>query len=476
MKMNWSVLFCSLTLLLAGCGAEQFGSVPKSTSENPNKLTSYSHKSCSQYTLIKPKVDVVYLVDNSGSATVIANGAKSAIVSTVDSLSSDFDYRVIVTPLLATANGNNEYQVMTNSSDLVGIPSDIRRINSSSQFTFFQTPQPGSEKGLERTVSFLNAHRNSLLRKGSHLIVVLISNGRDQAVEDDTGTGNVQDTNLYNTHLTNLRALKASPYSHKLRLFSVTAKTHLCQPGYWSANLSYAAMAKQLYAESGAGDNSLNMDSYDLCGDGLSSLFSGINNSIKQEVLNHSYRYWPITFAENNESISLPELKVIKISPNGTQTELPRTSAWVYEDRGSAVSVNTRELPTVGEPVTGRHFVKFTNGNLITFPDCVLIQGISKTEYFGYVVIPQKPIESSIYIRVNGALIPNSAWSLVKDGSGQPIQTTQNIKVDNPSANPPGEANPPLIKTGFMVKINSANYYYKSGDNVEVNYQGAPVN
>lgn len=476
MKLQWSALFTLSTLLfLASCGSEQFGSVPRSTTSNPDSLTSYASKSCSQSTLVKPKVDVVYLVDNSGSANVIADGAKSAIQSTVNSLSSDFDYRVIVTPLLETATGNSDYQVMTNSSDLAGIPSDQRRVYSSSQFNFFKTPQPGLEKGLQRSVSFLNSHRSSLLRNGSHLIVVLLSNGRDQEVEEDTGSGNVQDTTVYNSRLASLRALKNSPYSHNLRFFSVTAKTHLCQPGYWSANLSYAAMAKQIYAESGASDNSALMDSYDLCGDGLSTLFSGINSSIKQEVLKHQYRYWPITFAENNENVSISQLKVVKVDPNGNQSELAKNTVWVYEDKGSSVSVNTRELPTVGEPVVGRHFVRFTDGNLITFPDCVLISSVSKTEYFGYFVIPQKPVESTISVRVNGMTIPNSAWTLMKDSSGIPVQLTQNIKVNNPTATPPGEANPPIIKTGFMLKINSPSNYYKSGDNVEVSYQAAAI-
>src|SRR5690606_21836222 len=143
MKIQWSVFYSLLLLMtLVSCGSEQFGSAPKSQAEKPDGLSSYAHSSCSTYTLIKPKVDVLY---------------------------------VIGTPLLETAGGNQDYQVMTNSADLAGIPSDGRRVSSASSFSFFSNaPIYGIEKGLSRVVDFVTTHRGNLIRNNSYLMIVLV--------------------------------------------------------------------------------------------------------------------------------------------------------------------------------------------------------------------------------------------------------------------------------------------------------------
>ena len=468
MKIQWSVFFSFMFLLsIVGCGSEQFGTVPRSTSESASPLQSYTNTACSTYTLIKPKVDVLYVVDNSFSSFYIANDIKTALSNTVNSLSKDFDYRVIGTPLIETVTGNNDYQIMTNSPDLAGVPSDSRRISSASAFNFFSNaPISGVEKGVSRVVNFVGAHKNSLLRNNAYLIVVLVSNGRDLEIEEDAGFFNGEtrlNTALYNDRLSSLRNLKTEMNSMQFRMMSVTPKS-VCIPGYRTALKSYSKISNDLYVDSLATDNNVNLDSYDLCSSsGIGSVFTAINNSIKQVVLPHQYRYWPITFAENNEMVSLSEIKVKKISPNGSAVDLARDTDWVYEDKVTAQSVSTRELPTLGEPVTGRHFIKFTN--LLTYPDCVLVTSISRTEYFGYIVLPQKPRVDTISVRINGNLLPKSTTNGWSDLTSAP--QTRNIKVPHPN---PGDENPPVMRTGFMLQLNGATNYYKSGDKVEVNF------
>jgi hypothetical protein len=467
MKIKWSV-FLSLILLffLVSCGSEEFGTVPKSTTSKPDPITSYSHSSCSTYTLIKPKVDVLYVVDNSSSSYYIANDIKTALSNTVKSLSSDFDFRVVGTQLISTPSGNNDYQVLTNSPDLQGIPSDSRKISSAGDFSFFATPSSGTERGLGRVVDFISFHRGNLLRNNAYLVIVLVSNGRDLEVEEDAGFGNGEtklNTVLYNGRLTSLRSLRSQMSALQLRLFSVTAKS-TCVPGYRTALKSYVKMSADLYTDSLATDNDATRDSYDLCSSGgVTSIFTAINNSIKQVVLPHEYRYWPITFANNNEMVDLAKVKVQKISPNGSSLTLSRDTEWFYENRNPVATINTRELPTPGEPYTGSHFIRFANR--IVYPDCVLVTSVSKTEYFGYIVLPQKPKIETVSVRINGRLIPKgptNGWS------DQSITTsTRNIKVPYPN---PGDENPPLIRTGYMLKLNGTANYYKSGDAVEVNY------
>lgn len=472
MKIQWSVFFSFLFLFtLVSCGSEEFGTAPQSTSTSANPLSSFSHSSCSTYTLIKPKVDILYVIDNSSSSYYIANDVKTAISNTVNRLSTDFDYRVIGTPLLESAGGNNDYQVMTNSSDLQGIPADSRRVSSAGSFSFFSnSPVSGVERGLQRVVSFVDAHKNNLIRNNAYLVVVLVSNGRDLDVEEDAGYGNGEtrlNTANYNARLSSLRSLRSQMNSLQLRMISVTAKS-VCKPGWRSSLKSYVKMANQLYVDSGASDSS-NMDGYDLCdSSGVSSIFTAINNSIRQVVLPHEYRYWPITFAENNESVSLSEIQVKKVSSNGSSVNLSRDVDWVYEDRGSVQTVNTRELPTSGEPVSGRHFIRFTNR--IVYPDCVLVTSVSRTEYFGYVVLPQKPRIETVSLRINGRPITQSSSNGWSDLTSAP--STRNIKVPYPAA---GDENPPVMRTGFMLQLNGSANYYKSGDSVEVYYIPAGI-
>ncbi len=474
MKLQWSVFLLLLTV--ASCGSDEFGTASKTTKQGADALKSYTQSSCSISTLVKPKVDVLYLVDNSSSRYYIPEDIQDKLSESVDTLSKAFDYRVIGTPLLETANGNADYQVMTNSSDLTGIPSDGRRITSAGSFDFFRkSPTSGVERGLERATSFIDAHKSLLIRNSSYLIVVLISNGRDMEVEEDQGTRNGE-TRLnsikYNERLLKFRELRTTLDANQLRLFSVTAKS-VCGDGYRTALKSYVKISTDLYGESGARDNSTAQDSYNLCSTGgINGIFSAINSSIQQVVLPHEYRYWPITFAENNELVSRDELRVQRISPNGSSSVLTRDTDWYYEDLGSSQTTNLREgpnpVPGPGEPYTGRHLSRFANP--IIYPDCVLVTSVSRTEYFGFIALPQKPRVETISVRINGRTIAKSntnGWSDISATS-----RTQNIKVAYPA---PGDENPPVIRTGFMLQLNGTANYYKSGDNLEVNYLPAGI-
>lgn len=474
MKIQWSVIFSLLLLAtLVGCGGEQFGSSPQSTSSSADPLKNFSSSACSTFTLIKPKVDVVYVVDNSYSTFYVPADIKTGISNTVNLLSSDFDFRVIGTPLLETPSSNNDYEVLTNSTDLQGLPSDSRRVSSAGAFTFFsKSPIAGVEKGLDRVTKFIDFHKNNLLRPNAYLIIVLVSNGRDLEVEEDKGTGNgetIINTAVYNTRLSSFRSLKSSLNAIQLRMISLAPYSVCDAERRWrSALKSYVKMANQLYQDSQATDSS-NQDSFDLCSTGnITSIFSSINSSIKQVLQPHKYRYWPITFAENNETVSLSEIKVHKVGTDGSSVELARNSDWVYEDKGYAQAVNTRELPTQGEPINGRHFIKFTN--LLTYPDCVLVTSTSRTEYFQYIVLPQKPKPGTISVSINGNVISQSSSNGWSDETSAP--QTKNIKAAFPAA---GDENPPVVRTGFMLKLNGTSNYYKSGDTVKANYIPAGI-
>jgi hypothetical protein len=458
MKMQWSAFFSYLLLLtLVSCGSEQFGSTPQSTTSAPDGLKAYQQLSCSNFTLMRPKVDILYVVDNSGSAFYFSNDIKTAITNTVNTISTQFDYRMIGTTLIPDSTPYNDYQVLTNSTD--SLPDSSKKIISSSELTFFSNPgdQYESEKGLRRTIDFIN-NTGSLFRQDAYLLVVLVSNGRDTEVEvDNAGNGiTTQNTTNFNARVSSFNAIKARLNLTQLRFFAVTAKS-ACKDDWRRSTYSYVAMASTLPDSS----------SYDLCTSSVGNIFEQVNSSIQQQVIPHQYRYWPITFAENNETVSISEIKVKKFASDGSSSDLKRDVDWFYEDKGSAQTVYTREKPSIGEPSVGRHFIRFAN--LLTYPNCVQVSSVSRTEYFGWIALPKEPKLAGMYVTINGATIPQSTtngWSYRGNMS------VPNMKMPYPNS---GDELPAIPKSGFMIQLNGASNYYKSGDNVQVNYVPAGV-
>ena len=487
MKIQWSALFSLLLLFaLASCGEEQFGTTPRNESSSASPLVNYVDVTKSTYTLIKPQVDVLYVVDNSGSTYSISSSLKNSISSTVNTLSQSFDYRIINYPLLPTAGGFEDYQVLTNTAKREEIDSS-KIVNSYNDFNFFSNPLPENktEKGLQRIIDFITQYKDGLIRKNSYLIVVLVSNGRDYDVEPDAGFNNNQPTfnsQTYTTRLASFRSLKSSLNAIQLRLFALSATSYravspsipvTCPVEYRRADKSYRDIARQLYADSLAQDNPVYKDSFNLCvPEEVNHLFSSINQSIKQVVLKHEYSHAPITFADNNETVSLDEIRVKKISEDGSVINLVKGTHWVLVPPTTSLqTINLRSgpnpIPGPGEPHTGKHFIRFLQP--IVYPSYVHISSVSKTEYFGYVVLPQKPRNfAEVALRINGALIPKSAMF---DETGT-VQT-KNIKVVKDS-NPPVGDTPIISKTGYMIRL-SPQYYYKSGDKVEVSYVPAGI-
>jgi hypothetical protein len=483
MNNCWSAFFSLLTLLaLASCGEEQFGTTPQSKKSAPDPVVSFQQVSCSSHTLIKPEVDVLYVVDNSSSNFYISNDIKSGIQNTINSISTDFDYRVIGTPLLQTSGGNEDYQVL--AKDPSTLPASVlqKQITSSSQFTFFSNIVQGSlEPGLDRVRSFITAHQSDgLFRPGAYLFIVLISNGYDTDIETiinpngQTGyTSNGQ--SIFNDRKASLLQLKNYLQSQQFRLFSLVAHPGCTKSGWKAAEKSYIQISRDLYYQTPfPTDQSQNLtpDSYDLCKGNVSTVFSSVNNAIKQIIIPHTYKYWPITFTSGEFDTS--KIKVFKSTPGTSPVQL--TSGWVYKNKIDADaamknqdgSVNTRILPTKGEPTMANHLIEFSSGSEITYPTCVSVTSESNLEYFGFIALPKIPKLDTVQIKINGNPIPKSdtnGWSYIG-------QQTRNIKVSHDGYSD----QPPVIRSGYMIQLNGAANFYKSGDNVQIHYIPATVN
>ena len=454
-------LFASL-LLLASCGKEQFGTVAQNESTSVSGLEKYSATFETKRTLLKPKVDIIYVVDNSSSTVHIQQALKDSVTATLGTISSQFDFRVISTPLISTSN--TDYNVFTNSTDALPSTSNIVPSANLLLTPIFNNIQNGTERGLARTIDFMNHHRSTgLIRPNAYHLIILVSNGHDEEVENVWGsngetklhTVNGTNVTVFSQRLSSFIQLKTNLQSQQLRLFSVSAST-ACKSGWKSSKLSYQDMSKELYQLSLATDGSTK-DIYDLCGSGLSSLFSGVNKSIREEVVPHKYRYFPVTFANNNPIADTNAIQVKKIS-NGVVSNLAKNTDWTYEYYATPTSKPMRENPD-SEFVTSQHFIRLTN--LLVYPDNILITSTSMVEYFQYVVIPRPAKnDGSIVIRVNGNDIPKTDISY--DG----YKANTNIKVSHQGSS----STPEVFKSGYFIKITNPTYYYKSGDAVDVYY------
>lgn len=475
MKMYLSAFSLLILSSLVGCGGEQFGTVPQSSKDVASGVETYTASMCSSFTLTKPKVDILYVVDNSTSNYYLGDDIKTAVTNTVNSISGQFDYRVVGTTLIPDSTPYDDYQIMTNSTDALTSAASGRKVISPSELNFFNNRVTGTqEPGLRRVVEFMTANPDSVLRDGAYHIVVIVSNGRDTEVEIAETNGDTslaKDSNnvtIFSKRLASLKNVKTNIlHSQQLRLFSVVPKTNNCQEGWKHAPKSYTEMSKQLYIYSGATDNNSAQDSYDLCSSGsLTSIFTPVNNSIQENLQPHVYKYWPITFSGTNVDFSqLQVFKIVGGSGSATPVLMPSST---YTYKNSSVALNTRILPTVGEPQPGPHFVEFNSNSYITYPDCVQVKAVSKTEYFGYSVLPKEPKPSTILVRINGSTIPQSAtngWTYIGN-------STRNVKMPYPAA---GDELPAVTKSGFMIQLNGTSNYFKSGDTIEVDYIPAGI-
>lgn len=490
MKIKWSAFFSlALLLSLVGCGAEQFGSVPQSTSSDPDPIKVNEEFSCTSHTLIKPKVDILYVFDNTPSYHFAQESIKQAVFNSVGQISSDFDSRIIFTRLIDPENPMgtgistySDYRVINNSQDNLpsSVPSSNKIHSIQNELGDLLSPymNPQKESGLTRVYNFMNHHKGGLFRRNAYHFVILISNSFDEKVEEvlTPGANPTLIPGAWATMTENFDTLRSSEVSQlnskKFRLFALTAHSH-CKEGWRPSIHSYKAMANYLYGASGSSDNSFK-DSYNLCNQSeISNIFSSVNQSIQQVIVQHVYEKWPIKRADQYKALTDPTqpidvqtLQVFKSSSNSSPVRIPETD---YDsiDLGSVENINILKNPGLNEMVSGRHFIQFKPGKEPRYPECIQVTSTSKKERFGYIVLPRKPVESSIHVVIRGN--STSDWIYTEANLTNPI----NIKIPIPGK--AGSELPPAMRNGYMIKLINGQYY-ESGESVQVNYLPASIN
>ena len=88
------------TLVIASCAKEEF--LAKKSQDSFSAPLTFSNNAtvCSQFTLIKPRVDFLFLWDNTSSQTFVTNETKAALSNTINYISDRFDFHILMAPLV----------------------------------------------------------------------------------------------------------------------------------------------------------------------------------------------------------------------------------------------------------------------------------------------------------------------------------------------------------------------------------------
>ncbi len=466
--MKPSIALLLSLLFVWGCSKEEFAGTPKTEKFTANAVEVFQNLTCANSTLIKPPVDILYIVDNSLSSGYLSATVKQQLQLTIQAVSQQFDYRIIVAPLLPDGGNDSFRQVITNNAT----PISGANVVSLEGLSFFSTPTGNKqERGFDRAGDLIDANRG-LIRNNAHTIVVMVSNGDD--TDTKTYLNGFYQINgaAYDAAYNRFINLKNSLNAHQLRFFSLVAHTAGCQTGFAFGDM-YRRMSNRIYTAMLASDQSgrTHPDSYDLCGTDY-ALYSGVNSSIQQEILAHTYNYWRVS---ESTAANVVIEQVSKLSSNGSSNSIGPSMSNGWEYIGYRTNQNTRRLPSVGEPQTG-HFLKLNGSAEVVYPDCLVVRTSTPTEFYGYAVAPSQPRPNTIVVRIRGNNIPRNStngWSYEGDSGypGQGYKENQNIKVN---ANGSENTTSPLNRTGYFIKLNGS-AIYASGETIEIFYTPAGI-
>jgi hypothetical protein len=525
---SFTPLFLALLIAvgISSCGEESFSTKSNTDGLVTNTVTTSTTSSCASFTLVKPKVDFLFLWDNSTSTVFINDETKTALANVVQNISNRFDYHIMLAPLVIDSDSSTNHQarlIASNTNGLTGeaISMMIPSSNASSVLSGFDAAGSSLESGVSRSFNLIdNNVSNGIFRPGSYLYIIVMSNQDDNSwANGESHPAGSQRTEYVNKQTEKLLCLRGnylpssgtckgkSLNSTQLRLMNITSFTNDASSCSGVSNVTkgetYQAVSKILYQEpykiwtesdgisnlssaseitgtdySRQSDQSERsdglFDSYDLCSlSSFSSIFDGINNTIEQVIIQHKYNYWPVA-TSGAASIDPAEVEVFKDGKVISKLEEPVTDTGAngFSFTNSVQTVNTRYEPTAGESFTG-YVVKLYGSARVSYPECMEVKTKTPKEYFGYINLTSKPVESSIVVKLNGADVPQSTtngWELIKENGSPKFYDNLNIKIVSPSDYT--EAAPAVNKSGYMLKLYGT-AIYSNGMAIEVFYDPA---
>jgi hypothetical protein len=465
-----------MSLFLISCGEEVLTQSTLSTDFTASDLQGFELNTCSQMTFEKPPVDMLFVIDNSGSSLLPSfTQIKQQIANTINTISNEFNYHIYVAPLIPLSG-----EVITQYPLLVSDPSSIPNIGNVNIVTpenlslFSPASGNNDELGFQRVISLINGNRsNGIFRNNANTITVMISNGDDtEAIQTIQGNQYFNQATFTNVKNQLLSFSKKYALSHAVnnplnaesfRFLSLVA--HSTCNG-WKQGSTYQLMSHNIYDYMGYSDDNSQKDSKDLCSGNYANLFNSINSSINAVIVGHKYDHWKISNA-GASSIQEDDITVSKVLSDGSKVNIPTGAANGFEYLGYKTNQNTRYEPTIGEPVSG--LVIKLNGNArIEYPDCIIAKTRTPTEYYGYIALPREPQADSVQVIVNGQVQPKSStngWGYIG------WHDIKNIKVPGPTG---AAITPAVNKTGYFIQL-FGSAIFTNGDTISVQYKPASL-
>lgn len=466
-------IFTLLLFLFTSCAKEEFATKRNLNSINVPLTFSSTVENCSDYTLIRPYVDFLFLWDNTSSQVFVSNETKSALNQTINLISNRFDYHIMMAPLVQTGSNTN-FLISRNTVGLSSSALDIRIDESEAEDSLdsFTTSGSSEEHGIQRAVDIISQNRsNGIFRKNSYVVIVVMSNGNDQFFTSSGFYDGPATNNYVQSKLQELSNLSIERESIKTRFISLVGHQS-CNNG-WKEGSTYRQFSALVHENNYncSSDQSSDYeclsqtpDSHDICQMNFSGLFDAVNNSITDTVVKHKYDHWPISMQE--EPILFDENTIQVFKSTGEELlevsgETPGENGWKYI--GYKVNQPTTYEPFVGENVSA-HTLQLFGDAKVTYPECLLISYESPTYYYGYGYLDAKPLEGSIRVKKNGVLISEDEWTYIG------FKEAQNLRVIGP-----GNPSEPFLEgfpadtvfNKYIIKF-SESFIYQNGDVIEI--------
>ena len=473
-------ILLSLLMALLGCQTEEFGQASVQSRERVFNSKEYSNLKCSQSTLMKPKVDILFLFDNSTSSFFLNATSRQAILDPLKKIirvaGQRFDFRLMVAPLIGSSPTSgvalaveNEKGMNSTSKRLVVEVGNQQLIEKAASIP----PTSGSnEYGFERAINLVKYHRNTgVFRSKAYTLVTIFSNEDAdwrQSGPDHGGAGPEKED--FKTNLKNFKQLSRGLKALQFRLLTVVPRRDRCMPHSVNGT-RYRRMSKELYFDNlsrsqGKQPYHNSYDNFDLCSENYRSIFDKITKTITSVLVGHRYDYWPVS-AGTQLAIDPDSIKVFKHINDTNVKRIPkgRSNGWEFENRYQ--TQNTRFFPTSGEPFSGR-LIKLNGNARVSFPECLRIETTDPRDYFGYYVALEKPKLDTVVYKKNGKEIgqdTKNGWEYLG------FRSDLNTRIEGPAND--SSASPAVSKTGHVFKLHG-DAIYSNGDTVEFTFLPAP--
>lgn len=460
-------LFILMFSLFISCGEEVLTQNTLSTSFKATDIETFQYTTCAASRFVKPPVDILFVVDNSGSTLQSSfEQIKGQIASTVSTISNEFDYHVYIAPLNSTTTNSSEinsYPLLLNEPDSIPNIASVNVVQPSdvNASTFFSGATGNNqEAGFTRAYNVVNANRsNGIFRSNSNLIIVMISNGDDTDSLITINGNKVRDNSKFTQRKNNFISLANNLSSDSFRFISLVPHTN-CNG--WQTWGNYRQMSQELYDHYGMSDDSSMKNSRNLCSENYASLFTVVNESIRADLVGHKYDHWKISSAQAAD-IQEDDITVTRVRENGSEEPIAAGTVNGFEYLGYRVNQNTRYEPDAGEPATGL-MIKLNGTARLEHPDCIKAKTRTPTEYFGNFPIPREPDVSTINVIINGQEIAQdgaNGWTYLG------WREVFNMKVPGPTN---ASVNPPLNKTGYFIQLHG-DAIFENGDTIQIYYK-----